>query len=156
MPNNLSNQLLAQMFGQNSDDPFLTLVRLSHPSFDTIYLVNNTVDILSQGNIYRAFPMKVTLPPDDGETSREASITFSNVTLELIDELRSITDPLNVEMEMILASAPDTVQYSVNDLKLRNIKYNAQEIQGTLYLDNFLNTEMTSEQYTPENYPGIF
>jgi len=44
-------------------------------------------------------------------------IEFDNVSLELINELRSITSPMEVKIEMILASDPDTVQTSVEDLR---------------------------------------
>jgi hypothetical protein len=156
LSNNLSAELLAQMFGQVSDDPFLMFVTISHEDIDTIYLVNNTVDQVSRGNTYVAFPMKITLPADDGETTREVSIEFDNVSLELIDELRSITSPVDVKIEMILASDPDTVQLSIEELKLRNINYNKQRISAKLYMDSFLNVELDSEKYTPSLYPGLF
>jgi len=83
-------------------------------------------------------------------------MTLDNVTLELIDELRTVTTPISVHIEMVLASDPDAVQIDVGDLKLRNITYNRQTILGNLYLDDFLSTEMASEKYTPTTFPGIF
>lgn len=145
------------MFGQVSDDPFLMLVTLSHPDFsDTLYLVNNTVDIVSRGITYSAFPMEVSLPPDDGETTREVAISFDNVSLLLISELRSITTPMDVKIEMMLASDPDTVQLSLEELKMRSVTYDKQRVSAKLYMDSFLNVEMTSEKYVPSKYPGLF
>lgn len=154
--NNLSPKLLAELFGQESSDPFLMLVTVSHPTFDTIYLANNTEDIVSRGVTYTAFPMQITLPGDDGESSREVRIEFDNVSLELIEDFRRINSPPDVKVEMILASDPDTIQLSLEDLKLRNISYNKSRISARLYMDNFLNIELTSERYTPENFPGLF
>ena len=156
MANNLSINLLAQMYGQVSDDPFLMLLEVSHPSFDTVYLVNNTVDQTSRGNVYRAFPMQIKLPSDDGETTREVSIDFDNVSLELIAELRSVTTPMNVKIEMVLASNLDSVELSLEDLKMSSINYDEKKISARLYLDDFLNTELTSEKYEPSNFPGLF
>jgi hypothetical protein len=157
MANQLSPELLAEMFGQESADPFLMLVTLTHPTFDqTFYLVNNTVDIVSRGQTYRAFPMLIKLPADDGESAREVDIEFDNVSLELIGELRSITSPMEAKIEMILASTPDEVQISLEELKLKGITYDKNRIKARLILDNFLNTEMTSERYTPTIFPGIF
>lgn len=156
MSNPLSVNLLAQMYGQVSDDPFLMLVTVSHASFDTIYLVNNTVDQVSRGNTFRAFPMQIRLPSDDGETAREVAIEFDNVSLELIDELRTVTDPMDVKIEMVLASALDDVELSLEDLKMDSINYDSQKISARLYTDDFLNTAMTSEKYTPELYGGLF
>lgn len=156
MSNSLSHELLAQMFGQVADDPFLMLVTLSHPDFDTIYLVNNTVDQVSRGVTYTAFPMDITLPPDDGETVREVKIVFDNVSLALIQEMRAVTSPMDVKIEMVLASDPDSVQLSLEELKLRSVTYDKQRISARLYMDSFLNVELTSEKYTPTLYPGLF
>jgi hypothetical protein len=157
MSNTLTNQLLAQMFGQVSDDPFLMLVTVSHTQFPTpLYLVNNTVDIVSRGITYQAFPMEITLPQDDGETTREVSIVFDNVSLFLINELRSVTSPMDVKIEMLLASDPNTVQLSLEELKLRSVTYDKQKVSAKLYMDSFLNVELTSEKYSPTLYPGLF
>lgn len=157
MANQLSNELIAQLFSQESEDPFLTLVTLTHASFDApIRLVNNTKDIVSRSNTYMAFPMKIRLPIDDGETAKEFAIQFDNVSLELIEEVRSVTTRIGVKLEMILASMPDVVQMSQEDLFISSISYNARSISARLVMDSFLNTEMTSERYNPSNFPGLF
>lgn len=156
MPNNLSAELLAQIFAQESDDPYLALVTLSHPDLTTIRLVNNSVDIESRGNTFQAFPMKLKFPVDDGESAKEFTIEFDNVSLELIEEIRSVTTGISVTIEMILASMPDVVQYSQDELVIFSVNYNASRIVAKIILDNFLNTEMTSEKYAPNNFPGLF
>lgn len=156
MANQLSPELLAQLFKQQSEDPFLILVTLTHDSFDTIRLVNNTVDIVSNGETFMAFPMRITLPIDDGESNREVAIEFDNVGLDLMTELRSVTDYINVKLETVLASIPDAVQFSFDELKIQSISYNKNKISAKLFLDSFLNTEVTSEKYQPTNFPGLF
>lgn len=152
----LTNKLLAEMYGQDSDDPFLFLMAWRHSSFSTIYLVNNTKDVTSRGNVYLAFPMKITPPVDDGRSSNQLQLRVDNVSLELIEELRSVVNRIDVTIELILASDPDVVEIEYGELKLSNISYNAQAITGTLILDDFLNTALTSEKYGPANYPGLF
>lgn len=152
----LSNELRAELFSQESGDPFLMLVTLTHESFQDIYLVDNTVNITSRGVEYTAFPMEIILPPDDGVSARESQISFSNVGLELINELRSVKNPVGVKIEMVLASNPDQIQIEINDLRIRNITYDQQVISAKLYVDDFLSTEMASEKYTPKTFPGIF
>jgi hypothetical protein len=155
--NAISNELLAQLYANESSDPFLMLVTLSHPDFvSTQRLVNNTVDIVSNGETFTAFPMKIGLPVDDGETAREVQITFDNVGRDLIDEIRSITSPIDVTLEMVLASNPDQVQITLGELKIRSIGYNKSTITARLFMDDFLNTAMTSEKYDPQTFPGIF
>jgi hypothetical protein len=83
-------------------------------------------------------------------------MSFDNVGLELIEDLRSITSPVTVTLELILASLPDNVEIEIGELKLQTITYDQQRITGQLYLDDFLNTELTSERYSPSLFPGIF
>jgi len=155
--NNLSPELIAQLFAQESNDPFLMLVTINHISMPApILLCTNSVNVVSRGDTYLPFPMTVILAPDDGESSREVQMTFDNVSREIIDELRSVTDPLDVKIEMVLASNPDYVQIAIEDLKIKNITYDRQKITARLFLDNFLNVGLTAERYTPLNYPGLF
>lgn len=156
MPNNLSPELLAQLYTQESSDPFLILVTLSHADFSTVRLVNNSENVVSRGNTFMSFPMRIVLPVDDGESDREVSIEFDNVSRELIEEIRSVTTQIDVTLEMILASTPDVVQMSIEELKIGNLSYNQNTISAKLYLDNFLSSAMTSEKYTAQTFPGIF
>lgn len=157
MPNNISPYMMSNLVAQSSSDPFLTLVTLNHASFGApVRLVNNNEDVESRGNTFVAFPMTIRFPAEDGESARDFQIEFDNVSLELIDEIRSVTDPIDVLIELIFASMPDDVQVSQGDLKLYNVTYNAQSIRATILLDNFLNTEMTSEKYNPDNFPGLY
>ncbi len=156
MSNTLSAELLAQLYAQESNDPFLTLVTLSHDSFDDIRLVNNTENIISNGLEFIAFPMRITLPKDDGETLREVAIEFDNVGLELIEEIRTVTDFIDVSLQMVLASIPDEIQFSFNELKIQSITYNSKRVSAKLFMDSFLNTEISGEKYTPLIFPGLF
>lgn len=157
MSNSLSPELLAQIFGQQADDCFLILLTISHPNFvSPIRLVNNTESITSNGFIYQPFPFKIVLPVDDGETAREVQIELDNVSLELIDELRQVTDPLDVNLQMVLGSIPDDVQLELDELKIGSIQYDAYKIIGRMYQDNFMSSALTSEKYTPLNFPGLF
>lgn len=155
MSNELSNELKAQLFAQESGDPFLTLLTVVGEE-ETFYLVNNTKDVVSRGQTYSAFPMKVRLPADDGESVREFQLEFDNASLLLIRALRSVTEPLPCKIEMVLASQIDVVQMSVEDLLIRSIMYNDKQITAKIVLDNFLAVAMTSERYTPSLYPGMF
>jgi len=156
MANTLTPELLAQLYCQESADPFITLITLSHPTFDDIRLVNNTENITSNGLEYISFPVRLRLPMDDGETNREISIEFDNVSLELIEEIRTVTDPISVKLEMVLASIPDEVQFSFTELNIQSLSYNKTRISARLFMDSFLNTEISSEKYTPLTFPGLF
>jgi len=152
----LSPSLFAEMTARESSDPFLMLITISGQGITPIHMVNNTEPITSRSVEYIAFPLKVVLPVEDGDTTPIIKITFDNVSLELIDELRSITAPLTVEIEAVLASSPDTVEISYDQLKLGNITYNDQTVEASLFFDDILNSAIPSEKYEPQTYSGIF
>jgi hypothetical protein len=155
--NNLTPELIAQLYAQESGDPFLSLITMEHPDFaEPIRLVNNSVNIISRGETFLAFPMKIRLPVDDGESAREFQIDLDNVSLELVTSIRSVTTQIGLKIEMILASLPDEVQISIDELKIQSITYDKLRVTARVVLDNFLNTEMTSERYGPKNFPGLF
>lgn len=155
MANNLSSEVKAQLFKQESEDPYLTLVTLTGTDF--IYrLVNNSKDIVSNGQTFTAFPMKIKLPVDDGETAREFSVEFDNASLLLIQAIRKSTEPIPCKFDMVLASMPDVIQMTTPDLKIAAITYDDNKISAKIVLDNFLTVALTSEKYTPAIYKGIF
>lgn len=155
---NLSNSILAQLYAQESDDPFLTLFTLSHPDWSSdINWVNNTESIVSNGTTFEPFPISITLPTEDGETLQSIKIEFDNVSREVIEEIRSATENnISVAMQMILASNPDVVEIELGEMTIVSVNYDAQKVTATLTLDDFLNTEITGEKYTPTLYPGLF
>ena len=157
MSNQISAELLAQLYSPNSDDPLLTLFTLDHELFPApILLVNNNEDIVSRGLTYNKFPVKLVLPPDDGETERVVNISFDNVSQELLEEIRTVTSPIRLKLELILASIPDEVQMEFDELKLVQVSYNSQTINARIIPDDFLNAAMTSEKYDPTTFPGLF
>src|SRR5574343_467300 len=100
--------------------------------------------------------MKIKLPMDYGESSREVSIEFDNVSQYLLDGFRSVTTEIGVKIEMILASLPNDVQMSLEELKISSVSYSATRVSAKLMMDSFLHTEMTSEKYGPSNFRGLF
>lgn len=154
---NLTPELVSQVYSQDSGDPLLMLLTLSHPSFtNTIRLSNNSVDTVSRGNTYISYPFSFTLPIDDGESAREVSIKMDNVSLEIIREIRKISTPINVLIEMVVASNPNVLQLAMENLIMDNVQYNTQSITASLRMDGFLAIELLSEKYTPSKFPGIF
>ncbi len=156
MSRQLSNQLKAQIFAAQSDDPFLTLLTFTHPDLTSIRLVNNQEDIVSRSNTYQAFPFKIAFPTDDGESLPEIQLVLDNASLDLIEPLRTITTPAFIELETVLASTPDVVEFEFTDLELKGIVYNNSTITASLALSDFLGTQIPGEVYDPTRYRGLF
>lgn len=152
-----SSSFIEAVVSQNTDEVFLFLLTLSHANLSgPIRVVNNTENITSNGNVYTAFPFNLVLPQDDGESLPQVVINLNNVTLEFIDEIRGLSGALDVKLEIILASSPNTIEMSIDGMKTYTINYDAQNIQATCQIEDVLNLSFPSELYLPSNFPGLF
>ena len=57
---------------------------------------------------------------------------------------------------MVKSSTPDTVEAVWYDFEMRNVTYNALEIEGTLTYENFLQEPYPAHHFTPSQFPEIF
>lgn len=152
-----SQKLIQAVLEPNTGEVFLFLLTFNHPSFSTpIYLVNNLENITSRGVEYQAFPLELILPSDDGESLPNIEITCQNASLELIDEVRSITGPMSLKMEFILASEPDVVEFSIQDMRVAQVQYDKDLLKMTATVDDLLNTSFPAHRYLPSNFAGLF
>lgn len=156
MPRNLSNALLDENNTLHSGDPLLTLLQVTHPDITPIYLVNDNEDIISNGQTYIAYPFRVQLPKEDGESLPTASIQFDNVDRLLVDEIRSIPDAATARMSNVLKSSPDNEEVVYENLQLRNISYNQQAINATLVVHGVLNLRYPADIVNSVTYAGIY
>lgn len=145
-----------QIRSRETDQAVLLLVTISPDGFDPIYLVDNTVDITSRGQVYTALPLKVKITADDGETLQRVTLTLDNISLELINWVRQLTYPIPVVLETIFSGDPDIVEQSISDLIIKQIEYNAQSITATLFADDDFNQKVPSDTYNPIEFPGLF
>lgn len=156
MARTLSSTALASIHAQETGEVWLVLLTISHASLPSpIRVVNNNEDITSRGNIYQAFPFDIVLPGEDPDGITKAMLRFDNVERTAITAIRGLTSPPSVTIEVILASAPDTVEISFEGLTVRNVTYDAVQIEGELHFES-LWTEPITLTMTPSRFPGLF
>lgn len=157
MPRALTPYFRKQMNSPNGQDPFLVLLTVRYAPTKTVFrAVNNNADITSRGNVYSAYPFQLALPTESGEEIGRASISIDNTDLALVDLLREATEAPRIDLEVIAASKPDTVEIGILDLALRNVKWDANTISGELLTDDFLSQTFPGDVYTPLEWQGLF
>lgn len=159
MPRSLPSTVIQAVNAQTTNNTFLVLLEASHSTFTTVRLVNNTQAIVAGANTYQPFPFAVILPPDDPELQVKARVVVSNVTVELMDELRGVAgskERIQFALKVIEASAPTVVLQSVSGLTAASVQYDADMIQIDLTIDNFLTEAFPSDTFSPNTFPGIF
>lgn len=152
----LSSTAIASAHAQETGEVWLVLLTISHSSLPApIRVVNNNEDITSRGNLYQAFPFEIILPGEDPDGVTKALLRFDNVERTAITAIRGLTSAPAVTIEVILASAPDVVEISFSGLTVKNVNFDAVQIEGELHFES-LWTEPITYTMTPSRLPGLF
>lgn len=142
---------------QNTGEVFLWLLTIEHAASGSVHrLVNNLDAVTSRGNTYMAFPFQFVLPEDDGATLPTIQISVDNVSLELIEIIRSYGSGITITAEIIMASAPNNVEYAIEDLTLIDTTYDKSSITLTAQIQDLLNQRFPADDYLPRTFPGMF
>ena len=114
-----SQYFVANAVADDSDDPTLPLLTILHADLpEPIRLVANTVDIVSRGWLFTAFPFELTLPgaSDGGDTP--ARLVIDNIDQRIVQLIRALSTPPSIIIEVIQASEPNVVEMSLPPMKI--------------------------------------
>lgn len=143
-----------QIRSQVQSDAYLTLVTI-HTS--PVYrLVNNIEDLTSRGNVFTAIPMSFDFSSDDGETIQTIKLNIDNISLEMIDWVRSLTDEVQVTIETVFSGNLDVPEITISNMTIKLIDYDAFTISATLSAADDLNQQIPSDEYTPLQWAGLY
>jgi len=146
----------AQLQATSSDIALLCLLTFSLPGHDDLRLVNNTVDIVSRGQTYTAYPFRISLPNDDSERLPTVTLQIDNVSGEIMEYIRSLPQAPTMLLEVVSTLDLDTVEKAVGFLKLQQVSYDALTVSGSLTLDNYLTRRFPGDDYDPIQFAAIF
>lgn len=153
----LSAAARAAIYAAQTDQVFLQLLELDHADLvSPLRFVSNTESVVHDGNTYLPFPFLVDLPDDKEGQITSARLTVDNVDRQVVTAIRSIETAASVTFLVVLASSPDTVEAGPLVFTLRNVSYNAQQVQGELIYEERLNLEVPGLKFTPELFGGLF
>jgi len=156
MSRNISSAALTAINTQQTSEVFVILLTIEVPDAQPIYLTNNSEDVVSRGRTYIAYPFALETPSDENGQISEARLSIDNVSRSLVDEIRNLADPLQLSIEVVLASTPDTVEASWNDYILRQVTYDALTISGTLTQENYMTEPYPKDVMSAATFPGQF
>jgi hypothetical protein len=157
MPRSLSTTLQSAANAEETSEVFLILLKIDHADLPApTRLVNNTQDIVSNGDTYTAYPFELTLPDSDPERPPEVTVTIDNVAQDLIANLRSVSGPLSIDLSVVLASGPDAIEIGPIALEMTFADWDAGVIRGRLAYPELLDEPYPADTFNPALYPGIF
>lgn len=148
-------------------DLFIFLLTVTHPSIVTPLLFSSdpttlvTEDPLqwatvSRGNTYNFLPIGMVMPDDSDATPPTIKLSLDNVTRQLMPLLRSITTPASVTIEMVLRSAPDSVEVSWPDFDLTSNDYDQGTVTVNLTIEALATEPFPAGTFSPAAFSGLF
>jgi hypothetical protein len=142
---------------QETGEGFYVLVTITHPEMDEPLRLNNAgANLTSQGELFLACPIGITLSDDSEDRPPQAKLTLDNIDRTIIAYLRSISTPCTVALQVVKASDPNTLEAELTDFQLREISYNTLTIEGALSLEWLFQEPAVAYCFTPTHFPGLF
>lgn len=165
----LSSNAIATLFAQESTNPVITLltfsgtgiatpVRLCDQFLTRISETDSEVmyGLTSNGNSFYYLPFNISLPTEEFAAAPRCVLTLQDVTRYLTTTIRNISNPPSVQIDIILASAPNTVEITFGAFSMTNIRYNANTITADLVIESLEIEPFPAHSFTPNYFPGLF
>jgi hypothetical protein len=139
-----------------ADEDFVVLATISHILISpAIRIACDTVDIVSNGNTFVGFPFEFVLPTDS-EAPPKGKIRIQNVDKRIGEVVLALTTAVDLQLDVILRSDPDTLQVSYKNLKLRNITGDAIAIEGEIGVQDYTTVPWPRTRAVKGLLPGLF
>ncbi len=157
MSRNISNGFLNELQRQDIDDPILALLTISHATLDEpIRVVNNTENIVSNGETFLAFPFELKLPDDFGDRSSRGTLEIDNISRDIVQSIEAMgSKPATVLIEVIMASQPDVIEMQFPDYRLSNVSWDRYVVRGDLEIEDLTRAKFPRKNFTPDIVPGM-
>ncbi|MCB1710936.1 MAG: DUF1833 family protein [Candidatus Riesia sp.] len=159
MAKNFSNALKANLIISSSDDDALYLLTISNVLFsDPIRLVNDSCDIVSNGETYVSCQFRMILPNETDKQASTASIEIDNISRSVtrfLEQLQAGGHNTQAFIQVITRSTPNIVEYqSLFDMS--GIQVTKYKITAQLTYQSVLNKRACKRVYDKRTSPGLF
>jgi hypothetical protein len=149
--------VLRSLFSRRSGDPLIYLLTIDHASFGAPYrfCTNATGhDVVSNGNTFKAAPFTLYWP-DESDEIPSAQLVAVNVDREIGLALEAINGACSAQIEVVMASDPDTVWKTAQDFELRGCKWNAMTLEAIITREPIHTEPIPWVSATPRLFPTI-
>jgi hypothetical protein len=154
----LSSTARRAVYAANTGEVFVFLLTLRHPSFAADILVcSDSARVVSLGRTFEPFPFQVSLADETEDAPARVALTIGNVDRRIVEEIRRVpSGAVEVVVELVLASSPQTREAGPLTFTLRDVQYDALQVDGELAFEDLLNEPWPAHTMTPGRFPGMF
>lgn len=163
----ISLNFRTNMFAQEAGEVAVALLTITHPSLaDPIRLSTDATErfstdplaygTTSRGNEYLFVGAQVAMPDEQDKAPPTSKLVLFDVQGLLTPLARSVTSPPSIAIEIVLASAPDTVEISVPAMDMVNLTYVAGQLTFDLAIDALALEPFPAGNFDPASFPALF
>jgi hypothetical protein len=153
----LSTATRNAVFAGSTADAFLVLLTITHADMEApLRVSSDSVDTVSRGETFTAFPFDLTLPDDDDGRPPRARLVIDNVDRSIVLAVRNLASSPIVTIEIVRAADPDTVEARFDDFRFTGITYDSHVVSGDLTVEDFTAEPYPAASFSPSLFPGLF
>ena len=159
MARSLTSSALSGMMNSETDQAFIVLLTISHGGDNSPFrFTSDSTETTFNGETYIVYPFDIILPTNEQGKVSEAQLTIDNVDRRIIEELRSQSEAMTVQIDVVASDdiAGGNVTASFQDFRLRSVEYNPTTVSGRLTVEDFLQEPYPNTIFSPALYPGLF
>jgi hypothetical protein len=147
----------ASLYAAQTDEVWLQLLTIEHADLPTpIRLVNNTEDIVSDGETFTAWSFPPILPAQNEGELPTLELMLDNVTREFTATFRSLSTPFTITQEIVRAADPDTIEAGPFVFESRTARISDRTLRIELGTEAIMNEPFPEATYTPTTNPALF
>lgn len=110
----------------------------------------------SQGLDWLFVPFMLVLPDEKDEQAPVQKLVVSNIDRNMVELLRSTTEPAQVQTWIIMSNDLSVIEYEGVVFDLSAATYDANQIEMTLTLDALAVEPYPAGTFNPAEFPGLF
>ena len=144
--------------GASAGEEPVVLLEITHPELLTpARVVNDTDDLVSNGETFTACGFETQLPDDQAGAMPRVPIAIDNIGGELVSWLDESSGGRGAQVRMmqVMRDTPNVIEQEFT-LELLNTRQNMLQISGELGYENVLDQPALQATWTPETAPGLF
>ncbi|MFY3082042.1 DUF1833 family protein [Achromobacter xylosoxidans] len=158
MTRSLSSAAARNVLATSADEPLLAAIEITHSELEVpARFVNDTQNIIIEGNEFFACRFDMTLPDDRDEQVPQARLEVDNIGRDLTRWLEESQGGRGAKCRvlMVLRSSPDNLEFDMT-LDLTGLVITNYRVSGDLGFKNTLMQSAVAVRYDPSTSPGIF
>jgi hypothetical protein len=146
-----------QLHRVNDPHGQLALLTITHASFGTLRLVNDTRNWTIGGNLFTACPFRTKLPQQAPGQPMRAALEMDNIGRELVDGLEQLPPgaALQATLQLVSRATPTVVDWELTS-PLSSVNANVNALSAYLGNDDAMRAPAVKMRFDPTLTPGLF